>query len=149
MPENRVPRRWGEKTGADCGCLLSICSAASPGTQMQTASRTQRSATHKNFHEAFWETVDFVHDVHVCAGKMPDWQTLCDTLHATVPLKTFEKTISTRTTKYHILPDDDGFFLACKYFGGRFDNSLPAWAFFFFKIFFWSGDQLAHTSSTF
>ena len=27
--------------------------------------------------------------------------------------------------------DDDSFFLACEDFGGRFDDSLPAYAFFF------------------
>ena len=44
--------------------------------------------------------------------------------------------------------DDDAFFLACKDFGGRFDDSFPACTLNFF-FFFGSGDQLTHTSSTF
>ena len=41
---------------------------------------------------------------------------------------------------------DGSFFLACEDLGGRFDDSFPACAFFFF---FLSGDQLSHTNSIF
>ena len=44
--------------------------------------------------------------------------------------------------------DDDGFFLAWEHFEGMFDDLFPAW-FFFYSPHFWSGDQLAHTNSTF
>ena len=41
-----------------------------------------------------------------------------------------------------------GFFLASENFGSMFDHPLSACAFNFF-FFFFSGDQLAHTNSTF
>ena len=43
--------------------------------------------------------------------------------------------------------DDDGFFLACKDFGGKFDDFPPVH--FYFFLFLLSGDELQHTSSTF
>ena len=42
------------------------------------------------------------------------------------------------------------FFLACEDFGGRFDDSFPVWAFFFFLFFFnkWRSAHV-HINSTF